>query len=225
MEINKLRVTLFDAQSNPAQNVDVLVGEGRPFPQVLIVDDYYYVLKPRPDGSSRYELAIGRQTIRTKPVPIYMARMFVKPVEFEAKRIRLFSGCHGAVTFIHEHSEKLAWNTRSTLTIRGLTGVRINGVWCPELPRAPGESEEQAFVHDQAMSALKAMKEILRGPTNFRQADMKFSALGIDEYGRLVCDVKLFEPLAFAETVEQVTPIAPKALATGLFSPTVLCTE
>lgn len=219
-----MRARLFDAADMFVRDVEVPDSEGV-IPDILTVDDYSYMRIGFDGNEARYKLAVGRQTVHTEPVPIYLARMFEQPVLFETKQIRLFSGCHGAATFFYEQNIKLAWNTRSILQFRGLTGVRINGVWCPDVPRMPGKIQEGAFLHDQATRSLRFMKALLKGPGKTAWRDpMQFSAVGVDEYGRLVCDVRVREKYVF-DGSDGVRSIAPAALESGLFSPTRLITE
>lgn len=220
MAIKTIKAAIYDAKSLMIQWVNVPVGEGFPMPEILIIDDHHYVRMFSDEPEPRYKLAIGRHTIRTRPMPIYLAKMFTQPLEFESKVFRLFSGCHGATTFVYECDHKVTWNTKAIMQVKGLTGIRINGVWSPELPREPGLEFEGAYVNDHALRALAAMREILRGTTGGRRPIIKFSALGVDEYGRLVCDIKLFEARTMSDDI--LMPVAPKALETGLFVPTVL---
>lgn len=216
-----MKAGLVDATNEFLQWVE-LPDSIRIIPEILIVDDYHYVKLPGQE--LRYKLAIGRHTLNTSAVPIYAIKMFGKPLEFDVNQIRMFSGCHGAAPFFYEHEQHVTWKERVRLEVRGLTAIRVNGIWCPDLPREPGLIQfDSALLHDHAWRALRWSREALRGPTTRRRPTLKCSALGIDEYGRMICDVKIYRKKTCSEP-ELLVPFATLALESGLFVPSRLVT-
>jgi hypothetical protein len=219
-----MRVSLWNADGDFRQWLEIADG---PIPDILTIDDRPYVRFAPPEGGDpcpRYRFALGTASLHTRPVPIYCAKIFVHPLVFTAKSFRMFSGCHGVVAARYEKTVEVSWKEKISIHVAGLTAVRVNGVYCPELPRDAGASNEKAWQYDRALLALKFARSKLKAGQGFSVPVLRFSAVGIDEYGRMICDVSKYTAAKLGRPEEMIL-FTPLALASGLFEPSILVTE
>lgn len=222
-----MRVQLYNALEEFERFADI--SDIGLIPEVLIVDDHHYIRFRQDvdtDGIPRYKFAVGRQTVHTEAVPIYVARLFSHPTVFETRTLRLFSGCHGVVPYVHDHQAQLSWKEKVIFQVRGLTAIRINGVWSPELSRTAWTSNQQAFHKgDHAAQALAFARKELHKGNGWERPFLRFSGIGVDEYGRMICDVSKFVLKKFTGPEGTLTLFTSVALESGLFSPSRLVVE
>lgn len=216
-----LRVSLWDGVGDFERHVTI--EDAGTIPEIMIVDERHYVRyrteDTAVDGVARYRLAGGRHTIYTQAVPIYVAKMFERPLIIEAKRLRWFSGCHGATYTRSDQELCVAWHSKMTLQVRGMQAFRVNGAWCPEIVRDPGVSVNKANKAEHASKALEWVKR-WQLPVSLSKL-YRMSVIGVDEYGRFIGDlVKIVRPNL--NKGPEIHDFAVEAVKSGLFLPTRL---
>lgn len=190
----------------------VEIGESEVVPELLVVDGVHYI---RDGDTLDFLLVKPVRTFFVQQVPIYVSKLFDKPWVFEAKVIRLFSGHHGVCHVQYDREDRISWAQRLIVQYRGLAAFRMNGVWCPTPVRNPAILE-QADAADHAVLAL-AWARAWKSSDNRANMRFRFSAVGLDDYGRLICDIS--KTVARVFSADEVSVFTPDALATGLFLP------
>jgi hypothetical protein len=224
-----IRAALWDGIGEFEKRIEI--EDAGKIPEVLIVDGVHYIQSeetPRADGSVAYRRAVGLHEVFTQSVPIYVAKLLEDPIVWEAKRIRFFSGFHGAAYTRYDadvkfdKSERIAWNVKFKIKAKmcfevlGITPFRVNGVWCPEVVRNSDGTVMMADHAAKAVAFARAWQKV-----QFERPIFRMSAIGVDEYGRMIVDLSKIVPAKFRGPDTHVLFSKP-ALESGLFLPTRL---